>query len=503
MCFLVEQKNYSAVKSAARFTAPKGMIIVMKRVIALALCLVMVFAIAGCDKKAEDDVPTLVWYVHGDSQPDVAAVMEEVNKITVPAIGAKVDLKFIEQAAYNEKMQMMMAANTEFDICFTGYVNDYRNAVKRGGLLQLDDLLKDYPDLKKVIPDYMWESTRFEGGIYAIPNLQIITRQWNMYTFKDLADKYGLEDIEINNLADVEPYLEKIAKNEPKYYPIRANFGTTFYDSEFKEELIQSQVFAFIDDKGEIADIDYKGYKEINLIAARRLHDWFKKGYIRADAASVSDDTQDQNAGKYAVWIEKYKPGILDEMKLKYGKEVVTKQISDNILYHGAPDAMTGISKTSKNPEKALELLQLVNTDKKLYNLICFGIEGKHYTLDDDGRVVYIENAGYGPKACWKFGNQFNALLLPGQPEDVWEQTVKMNDESIKSPLIGFTFDTDPVRNEISQVSTIFSEYGVIAKGAEDPDKYYDEMLERLKGAGIDKIIKEVKDQYNTWKATK
>lgn len=475
----------------------------MKRILALMLCLVIALSFAGCNKKEKDDVPTLTWYVHADAQSDVASVMEEVNKITVPAIGAKVDIKFIEQAAYEEKMQMMMAAKTEFDLCFTGYVNQYKNAVKRGGLLQIDELLEKNPKLKELIPDYMWESTKFEGGIYAVPNMQIMTRQWNMYTFKELADKYGLDKMEINNLADVEPYLEKIAKNEPRYYPFRANVGTTFYDTEYNEELIQSQVYAFYDDEGNIADIDYKGYKDVNLIAAKRLHDWFKKGYIRADAASATDDMQDFNSGKYAVWVEKYKPGILDEMKIKYGKEVVTRQVSENIFFSGAPDAMTAISATSKHPEKAMELLTLVNTDKKLYNLICYGIEGKHYNLDENGRVVYVENSGYAPKACWKFGNQFNALLIPGQPEDVWEQTQKMNDEAIKSPLIGFIFDTDPVKNEISNVATIVKEYQIIAVGAEDPEKYYDEMIERLKGAGIDKIVTEVRSQYDKWKENK
>ena len=102
----------------------------MKRLLALMLAVMMVLSFAACgwnenDTTKDGDVPTLVWYVHGDKQQDIASVMEEVNKITVPAIGAKLDLQFIDQPSYTEKMQMMMAAGTEFDICFTGYVNTY------------------------------------------------------------------------------------------------------------------------------------------------------------------------------------------------------------------------------------------------------------------------------------------------------------------------------------------------------------------------------------------
>ena len=78
-----------------------------------------------------------------------------------------------------------------------------------------------------------------------------------------------------------------------------------------------------------------------------------------------------------------------------------------------------------------------------------------------------------------------------------------MNDEAIKSPLTGFTFNTDSVKNEISNVATITKEYHIIAVGAEDPEKYYDEMIERLKGAGIDKIVTEVRSQYDEWKKNK
>ena len=55
---------------------------------------------------------------------------------------------------------------------------------------------------------------------------------------------------------------------------------------------------------------------------------------------------------------------------------------------------MIGIGKNSKNPEKALKFIELINTNEELYNLICFGIEGKHYYLDENKQVEYIDNSG-------------------------------------------------------------------------------------------------------------
>ncbi len=476
----------------------------MKRVIAgIAAAVLMCGMLGGCGGEKSEEIPTLTWYVHGDAQTDVASVMEEVNKITVPEIGAKVDLKFIDQAAFNEKMTMMMAANTEFDICFTGYVNKYKSAVDKGGLLALDEYLEKMPELKNAVPEYLWNAAKYSGHIYAVPNEQIVAYAPHMYTFKDLADKYGLDELNIESLEDAEPYLEKIKQNEPDYYPFRSIYGIGNFNvsnSKHYVESLTSPVYAYYTPDGKVEKIVSKTHDEDFKHAAYKLYDWFRKGYIRPDNASVTDDTQDQNMGRYAVWVEKYKPGILDEMRIKYGKEVVSRPIAKPILYSTPPDAMTGVSRTSKNPEKALKLIRLVNTDKKLYNLICFGIEGKHYNLDSDGRVVYVDNSGYAPKACWKFGNQFNALLLPGQPEDVWEQTRKMNEEAFKSPLAGFSIDTVPIRNDISAYTTVDAEYGIISKGAENPDKYYDEMVNRLDSVGAKKIEEEVLRQYDEWK---
>lgn len=472
-----------------------------KRVLVLTLCVLLVLVTGGCgSKESVNETPTLTWYVHGDKQQDVASVMEEVNKITEENIGARVDLQFIDQAAYSEKMTMMMASRTDFDLCFTGYVNSYSKAIERGGLLQLDEYLEKMPELKASIPGYVWDTVNYNGGIYAVPNLQIIGYQLNMYTFKDLAEKYDLDELNIKKMEDAEPYLQKIKENEPDYYPFRANYGTMAFECADYQHQIATGVNVYFDENGKLTDISTQIEMDAYRNAVDKIHDWYKKGYIRTDIASVTDDSQDQNMCRYAVWIEKYKPGIAEEHKIKYNREVVSYPISPNILKNSAPDAMTGISKTSKNPVKAMQLLQEVNNNKELFNLISYGIKDKHYSLDANGRVVYIDGSGYAPKAAWKFGNQFNALLLPGQPEDVWEQTAKMNDEALRSPLVGFTFNTYNVTNEISQVSTINSEYSVAGKGAENPDKYFDTMKQRMKSAGVDKIRDEVEKQYNEWK---
>ena len=98
-----------------------------KRLIALVLILVMAFAFASCGGKrtSNDGIPTLTWIVPGDAQSDLQSVVDAINEITVEKIGARVDIQFIDAGSFAEKMKMNMASGADFDICFTGYCNNY------------------------------------------------------------------------------------------------------------------------------------------------------------------------------------------------------------------------------------------------------------------------------------------------------------------------------------------------------------------------------------------
>ena len=165
---------------------------------------------------------------------------------------------------------------------------------------------------------------------------------------------------------------------------------------------------------------------------------------------------------------------------------------------------MIGISRTSKNPEKAFEFIELVNTDKELYNLISYGVEGKHYNLTDEGKVSYIEDSGYAPKAAWKFGNQFNALVEDGADSDVWEQTEALNNSAYADRLLGFVFDDSNVTNEMANLNSVRAEYDYVWLGtALDYADHIEEYKEKMEQAGIRKVMAELQSQIDAFLASK
>ena len=477
-----------------------------KRITALVLAGAMMVPLAACKSEQEaqkSDVPTLTWLVPGDKQNDMARVTEKINEMLEEKIGAHLDLQFIDTGSYTEKITMNMASGSSFDLCFTGYVNPYLQSVERGGYLCLDDYMKDSA-LNDIIPDYALESAKYDGKLYGIPNLQVLANCAGLYIREDLADEYGLKTEDIKCLEDIEPFLEWVKQNHQDVYPFRTGAyagGLRKTEQDIQGDTFVDCAFAYTDSDGSVKVIPtYETPTFLN--EPKLIRSWFEKGYIRSDVASVLDDSSEVAAGKFAVWRGSYKPGYEQERNSKNSVKAKIIQIGEPIMSNGAGNtAMTAINKKTQYPDLAFKLLELANTDVEFYNLLCYGIEGTHYILDEDKKVSYVENSGYFPAADWKFGNQFNAYIIKGQDSDVWEKTKEFNDNAYKSKLLGFTLNTDSIRTEVAQVSKIVGQYGAFSKGSEPIENYFDNYVSNMEKAGVKKICDEVQRQVDEWLA--
>ena len=216
--------------------------------------------------------------------------------------------------------------------------------------------------------------------------------------------------------------------------------------------------------------------------------------------------TRDE-AKQIAISASTWKPGQDPYVKENQGYDPVYALLTKPYVSRtSALATMTSVGANTKNPKKAVEFLKLINSDKELFNLICWGIEGTHYTKGDNGKITQIEGSGYTDlgKNAWEFGNQFNGLLLENQEDGVWEETRQMNEDAVKSPMIGFVPNTDPIANELANITNVNSEYGARkGYGTEDASVWWDEYIEKLNQAGEQKILDELQKQYDEFLASK
>ena len=438
-------------------------------------------------------VPKLVWLTFTDEQfPDLPLINEELSKLTREKLGADIEIRMLDTGAYKERLTMNMASNADFDLCFVGFLYPYHELVEMGGLLEIGGLLEEHaPELMSDMPDYVKAAITKETGIYAVPNVQIMAFGDGNYIRSDLVEKYNLDISNINGLTDLEPILETIKEQEPELVPsIRRNASSFRKDGDTHYISVNASAIYLEDKTNTIIT-----YYEIPgaLESAKQSYEWYKKGFYRSDLATEGGGGGDSyyRVGRYATIGTTFKPGVEGEMKAETGHDYTYLYNEEPVMSHTSPiETCIAVSRTTKNPELAVKFINLLNTDPEVYNLICFGIEGKHYDWVSDTHIKTIQNSGYSPNSSWKFGNQFNAYLTEGQAADSWTKTREINDISVKSPLMGISFEIDDIGPELTQIEKVQREYvdARINKGIEGPDNYWEAYKDALEKAGIEKV---------------
>lgn len=450
----------------------------------------------------------LTWYYPiRKLQKDQQAVEAAANEITKKKLNTIVHLKPISVSEYEAEMNAIVDSGGKFDIAWTSaWFFNYQNNVMRSAFLPIDELLGQYgKDIKAQIPEFMWTDATINGKIYFIPNYQVVVQRNGFIFLKELVEKYNFDVTKVKSFEDVEPFLETIKNNE-KDFDVFSIGEDGFFDpdtygywgdapglgvSNLGMGLIKKG-----DDTHTFLEGDLPEFQDyLNLVTK-----WYLKGYIPQD--NLTKGNIKSGGGKAAAvsWGWTLKPGgEIEEKMINGGYDVIYVPLSKP-LYTGVTNTMNAISATSEHPDRALMLLNLVNSDPELFNLLSFGIEGKHYTLVDENAIRINTDGGYAPYQAWIFGNVFNGYLLEGQAPDTWEVTKILNETAEFWPYLGFVFNPNPVKTEIENTTRVSQMYmPQLLTGAADPAQTYPEYEREMKEAGMERIIQESQKQLNEW----
>jgi putative aldouronate transport system substrate-binding protein len=454
------------------------------------------------------DFVDISWYMRKpiDNEKDQEAVEAEANKIFKDKINANLHLKLIDVASWEEKMRVMSSAGESYDIAFTGSgTNRIDMNVEKGAFLPLDDLLQRYgQDILKKVDPRAWKAVTYNGKIMAIPAQAPYSMPWAYVFKKELVDKYGFDYKKVKSLQDLEPYLETIKKNEPTITPL---LPTNIPGLMPLDYIVLTNGVLFDEKNGKLViNIDIPEY--VNNL--RKMNEYYKKGYIAKDAAVKKDFMAEAKSGKYAVLRDS--GGYTEDGSKStgmFGFPCVESLYGYPIITTGSmASSANAISKTSKNPERAMMLLNLIWKDKYLSNTLAYGVEGKNYTVKSGkGTDNPSVEAKSGAEQTWAIWHNWVGPLWD-QWDSNWNttkalETMQKNNETAKtSALLGFIFNPEPVKSEIAQVTAVTAEVTPVLNTGSMPDfdKYISDMRQKLKNAGIDKIMNEAQKQIDAWK---
>jgi putative aldouronate transport system substrate-binding protein len=449
----------------------------------------------------------LSMYYPGTAQPDQKAVQDKMNEYLKGKINATIELKPIDWGAWNDKINLLIASGEQSDIIFTAAWSGYSMNVAKGAFLPLDDLLKkNGQDIIKTLDPLFLEGSKINGKNYGVPTNKELAASRGLVVRKDIVDKYQIDLSKVKTLADMAPIFQMLKEKEPKMIPFfmnGANNGVNMLNQwDYMGDATAPGII--IKDQSSTKVVSEIDFPETQAGIAL-MREWFKKGFINQDAATTKVFPHEQmKAGNAFAVAESLKPGKDAEFAAQTGFPMVQVELLQPTISTGdTAGSMLAISRTSKDPDRAMMFINMLHSDKYLNNLLNFGIEGVHYDKKSENVIDTAKGAKtYNMGAAWMFGNQFLNYLLPNEDPQKWEKFKEFNKRGKASPALGFTFNSEPVKSEIAAVANVKDQFlEALETGSVEPGEITPKFLTTLKTAGIDKIIAEKQKQLDAYLA--
>lgn len=446
----------------------------------------------------------------GTPQTDEKKIEEALNKILTEKINATIDLRPIDWGAWDDKINLMVASQEEVDIVFTAQWNGHAKYVAKGAFLELGELLEQYgKGITDSLDPAFIEGAKINGKNYGVPTNKELAALGGIVYRKDVTDELGIDMTNVKTPQDLDAVYAVIKAKRPDLTPLYTTGGV--FNSHFfanydflGDSTIPGAILKDLDGTTVSAVEEIDRYKEfLNL-----TRDYFKKGYINADAATTQVSSSDAwKAGTVFSTLEPLKPGKDAEVASAAGLSGKLAQISmseKTVATSETAGSMLGVSFTSKDPARAMMLINLLHTDKEINNILNFGIEGDHFTRNGEIITATGNTANYNPGSAWMFGNQFLNYVWDSEDPEKWAKFKEFNQNAKVSPGLGFVFDSEPVKAEVGALANVIRQYQrALETGSVDVDKTLADYEKKLKDAGVEKVVAEKQKQFDAFLASK
>lgn len=531
----------------------------LKKIVSISLSVLILVSVMTCMAGCSGGSGKVKWAVSWFGQEEEKQVLEVFNK-RLEELLPGVQLEFVE--FNSQKWTQQMAAGEVMDIAWTGYSVNMDAEIANGSYMALNDLITEEktPNLWKEWKDTYkddYESATVNGKLYAIPNEQPLISEsvflkipaslmeyFNVDAFLKATYASPTTTREVYEVLD--DFFEKAwAANAvdtdtvTKCVDIQNLYtylGTRGYTAIDKNSHTYFKTFA----EGNPVIVSLPETEEYKLFMEYAVK-WYKDGYIAKNVLvnggaagsrlppitmhlnGMWNDLDDPERGIRNVYdtdgnIEQYYINVEP-------KDYSHKALGPSVL--GSESTYCAIPYTSKNAEKALQLLDLLRSPvgtegNDLLNLLVYGFEKNsaeakeygtyHYTLDGtlaigNGYTLQPDHSVPYGKPHWVIGNVFLTYRTPNILEGQNEYAMEYQEKSKsfhKTSLYNFRSDISKLSVEVGNVNSAYEEFHDRLICGVDGDNYmqtYNDYLKKLKDGGMDKIISEIQKQADAFVA--
>lgn len=466
----------------------------MKRLIILIIMsMVSVWFFTSCSHDKNDHT-SLKWITVGTGMPDnYNSWIEEVNPYLEEKIGVNIQMEVVPWGEWEDRRRSIVNSNEYFDILFTDQ-SRFNVEVRNNVFMDISTMLNESTtELYNLIPEEYWKVVSVDEKIYGVPTLKDCSFSEFFVWDKDIADKYGIDIYKTNDFKSMYIELKRVKEGEgvaPFFMTYKG--ADVLLDMNFDDLGVGPFIGISYDDNTKTVVNPLED--ESILSQLDMVHKMYTEGIINSDAPT-SDDTpkykmvflaQGWSGAAKTTWGPN--SGIENCEATQFGHTVMSNKTIQG--------SINGIYSKSKNSDKALALLQLINTDTKLRDLFYYGVEGDNFQYVSNEKVERLSTdwtmAGYTQ------GNFFIISPLVSEEFNQWEQVKELNENANPSPVLGFSPDLSKIEIEVANCNTVYKKYySDFYTGARDPRELINIINAELAIAGWDKVQKEVQSQID------
>ncbi|GFZ90450.1 ABC transporter substrate-binding protein [Paenibacillus marchantiophytorum] len=506
---------------------------ISKSIPCLTVSLLMVALFTGCtqtDNKGVESTPSnkasatpapasgkpdtskpvnLTMYLTNPKSDDIQILEDELNKMLKQDINTTVKISLLTNDAY----KLMLTSGEDFDLAYSASWLNYADNARKGAFKEITpEMLKTYAPLTAIEEKAKLSSGYVDGKMFGLP-APITNYYYNLFLVRgDLMKKYNAPDIK--SLDDLGVFLDAVKKNEPNIIPF--NLGkndswmlpAVFYGSnDITAPGAANSTSPIQLRKGDNSlKLNYALDMPEVVQFLKTMKDWKEKGFwaknTLANPVSIGDSFKN---GKSAVSFA----GTVDGANASYfdfAKEHPDWDVRVfPAFFKGSVDAYSYsnnsmvIGAKSKNAERALMVLDLLRNNEKYNVLSKYGVEGKHYTLNAEGKISYPGPSFQG--GVWGVSNdkfiKTPAVTMPNYADLI-------NDEKKRykaNPLVDFVLNTKDISDVAANIANLYTQYGtpLFMGFVDDVDKAAETYKQKLKEAGVEKYVDATKAQMDEY----
>jgi putative aldouronate transport system substrate-binding protein len=460
----------------------------------------------------------VVMYYTGDLRPRAQEFYDNINKTIarkMPNTTLKINL--LPLSDYRTKYPLLFASGEAFDLAYAATWLNFAQLARRGSFMALEQLAPKYaPTLyNRQSPTAISQAT-VEGHLYGLPSLYPTYSAYGPVYRTDLVKDKGW-DGKMEGFADFEKYLAIVKANHPLIEPYTVGSGGSEIDDTY---LYNNGVYPIKGSTGDFLFIDPKEpnpklftYWEWSKTPEflQMVKRWNDAGYFPKSAladttpdklrtgksASVfhNIDNYDGNYRQSPTWEFRYANFVTDLSNLAFTQDTAV------------------VASSSKNPDRALALYDLILKDEELFRAFVWGIEGVTYNIREVAGQKQVEQIVSVVPEQMEFTRMWAArtpeFYLPayGAPADL--NTLKRSfDAQIKDGVgaqkyRSFVVDTSSVETEYANCINVHMQYWwPLELAYTDIVTGLKEYETQMKAAGIDKVRAAIQKQLDDYVAS-